>query len=45
MVTSRISEWNSLERSLVLLYTKLADLGMEYGEDGVYLVDLEREDV
>ena len=45
MVTSRIFEWHSLEKSLILLYTKLVNLGMEYRDGEVYLADLEEKDV
>ena len=43
MVSSRIFKWNSLERDLVTLYTRLVALGIEYRDGKVYLADIEEE--
>ena len=40
-MTSRIFQWNSLERDLRMLHGKLVDLGMEYRDGEVYLADIE----
>ena len=44
MVRSRIFEWNSLESDLITLYTRLTELGMEYRDGEVHLIDLEMEE-
>lgn len=41
MVSPRIFRWNSLEKDLRGLHSKLVDLGMEYRDGQVYLADLE----
>jgi len=40
VVTSRISQWNTLEGDLLSLHNKLIDLGVEYHNGKIYLSDL-----
>jgi len=45
VVSSRIFEWNNLEKDLIKLYDHLVALGVEYRDGKVYLADLEEKDV